>query len=136
MIVWWSVATALYGFTHNVTQLAVVRTLLGLGEGGSFPAAAKVVAERFDPSDRSFAIGIFNTGSSAGAMISAPVIAILIALPMARLVLYDRHVGFGLGSSLDFQGSSRFTAGRSRGRYAYSVARSVRFSGTQRLAAF
>ncbi len=94
VIVWWSVATALHGFTRNVTELSIARALLGLGEGGSFPAATKVVSERFSSNQRSFAVGIFNTGSSAGAMIAAPAIAILVSFVHWRTLFF---IAGGLG---------------------------------------
>ncbi len=75
MIVWWSAANALHGLAGSVTQLGVVRFALGLGEGGGFPGSAKAVAEWFPVEDRSFAFGLFNTGSSVGAVIAPPLIA-------------------------------------------------------------
>src|SRR6266850_2136338 len=49
--------------------------LLGLGEGGGFPGSAKAVAEWFKAEERAFAFGLFNTGSSLGAVIAPPLIA-------------------------------------------------------------
>src|SRR5260370_6481447 len=75
MIVWWSAANALHGLAGSVTQLGAVRFALGLGEGGGFPGSAKAVAEWFPVEERSFAFGLFNTGSSVGAVIAPPLIA-------------------------------------------------------------
>ena len=88
VIVWWSAATAFHGFVRNVTELAIIRLLLGPGEGGCFPAATKVVSERFSPNQRSFAVGIFNTGSSAGAMMAAPAIALLVSVFHWRSIFF------------------------------------------------
>jgi ACS family hexuronate transporter-like MFS transporter len=77
-IVWWSVATLLHGAATSVTGLAAGRLLLGLGEGGGFPASAKAVSEWFPARDRSLAFGIFNTGSSLGAILAPPLLALLI----------------------------------------------------------
>jgi len=77
MIVWWSAAAALHGLVHSVLGLGAARFLLGLGEGGGFPGSAKAVAEWFPPTERSFAFGIFNTGSSVGAVIAPPLIAVI-----------------------------------------------------------
>lgn len=81
MIIWWSVANVLHGFVSGVTGLGIARFLLGIGEGGSFPGSAKVVSEWFPAKERSLAFGIFNTGSSLGAVVAPPLIAsIIVAL--------------------------------------------------------
>ena len=49
-------------------MLAVSRFLLGMGEGGGFPAATRAVAEWFPTQDRSTAMGIINAGTSVGAV--------------------------------------------------------------------
>jgi len=77
MIVWWSAANMLHGFVNSVAGLGIARFLLGLGEGGGFPGSAKAVSEWFPPKERAFAFGIFNTGSSLGAVIAPPLIAVI-----------------------------------------------------------
>ncbi len=78
MIVWWSAACLLHGLVSSVAGLGMARFLLGLGEGGAFPGSAKAVSEWFPPKERSFAFGIFNTGSSVGAVIAPPLIAAIV----------------------------------------------------------
>jgi ACS family hexuronate transporter-like MFS transporter len=73
----WSGATVIHGFATNVLGLGLARFLLGLGEGGGFPASAKAVAESFPLRQRSLIFGFFNTGSSLGAVIAPPLIALL-----------------------------------------------------------
>jgi ACS family hexuronate transporter-like MFS transporter len=80
MIIWWSIANLLHGLVTGVLGLGIVRFLLGTGEGGSFPASAKVISEWFPAKERSFAFGIFNTGSSLGAVIAVPLIAFIIGV--------------------------------------------------------
>ena len=80
MIAWWSAANALHGLAGTVTQLGAVRFALGLGEGGGFPGSAKAVAEWFAVEERAFAFGLFNTGSSVGAVIAPPLIAAIVSL--------------------------------------------------------
>lgn len=77
MIVWWSFANMLQGLVSSVLGLGFARFLLGIGEGGGFPGSAKAVSEWFPPKERSFAFGIFNTGSSLGAVIAPPLIALI-----------------------------------------------------------
>ena len=50
------------------------RFVLGLGEAGNWPGAAKVVAEWFPVRERAFAMAIFNSGAALGAVISPPII--------------------------------------------------------------
>jgi MFS transporter, ACS family, hexuronate transporter len=65
------------------------RFVLGLAEGGNFPAAAKAVSEWFPKKERALAVGIFNSGTNIGAL-AAPVLIIWLATgyswPIAFLV--------------------------------------------------
>ena len=88
MIAWWSAATIVHGLVTSVLGLGVARFLLGLGEGGGFPAFGKAVAEWFPPKERSLAFGIFNTGSSVGAVFAPPLIALVIIEFNWRAVFY------------------------------------------------
>src|SRR5580765_1001071 len=47
VMLFWSLACASHGIAVNVVMLAASRLLLGLGEGGGFPAATRAVAEWF-----------------------------------------------------------------------------------------
>jgi ACS family hexuronate transporter-like MFS transporter len=78
IILFWSAATGLHGFASSVVGLGVARFLLGFGEGGGFPCAAKAIAEWFPAKDRAFAFGILNTGSSVGAVMAPPLIALIV----------------------------------------------------------
>jgi ACS family hexuronate transporter-like MFS transporter len=51
-------------------SFTVSYTVLGLGQGGNFPAALKTVAEWFPQRERSLAIGIFNAGTNLGAILT------------------------------------------------------------------
>jgi ACS family hexuronate transporter-like MFS transporter len=74
----WSVASALHGVMNNFGQLVAFRFLLGAGEGGCFPGAAKTVYEWFGKKERALANGIAIGGSAIGAVV-APPLTILIA---------------------------------------------------------
>jgi ACS family hexuronate transporter-like MFS transporter len=52
--------------------------LLGMGEGGGFPAATRVVAEWFSTDERASAMGIINAGTAVGAVIAPPLIALVL----------------------------------------------------------
>lgn len=68
----WSVANALHGTVTGFYQLVAYRFLLGLGEGGCFPGAAKAVYDWFDEKERALANGIAIGGSAIGAVVAPP----------------------------------------------------------------
>jgi ACS family hexuronate transporter-like MFS transporter len=73
----WSVSQMLHGLAGGKWSFAACRIGLGLAEPGSFPAAVKAVNEWFPPGQRALGVGIFNTGSTIGAAIAAPLAAYL-----------------------------------------------------------
>ena len=77
-IAWWSVAAVLHAFARGALSLGAFRFLLGMGEAGNWPGGVKVVAEWFPPRERALACGIFNSGSSVGAILAPPVVAFIL----------------------------------------------------------
>ena len=71
----WTVASMLHATAQNVYHLAAFRFMLGLGEAGNWPGAAKAVAEWFPVRERAFGMAIFNSGASIGAVVAPPLIA-------------------------------------------------------------
>jgi ACS family hexuronate transporter-like MFS transporter len=88
IMVWWSLACASHGFASGFGMLAASRLLLGMGEGGGFPAATKAMAEWFPVHERSTAMGIINAGTAVGAVIAPPGIALVIAMLNWRWVFF------------------------------------------------
>jgi len=88
IMVFWSLACASHGLAASVGMLAVSRFLLGLGEGGGFPAATRAVAEWFPVHERSTAMGIINAGTAVGGMVSAPLIALVLSTSDWRTVFF------------------------------------------------
>src|SRR5438046_1625916 len=78
IMIFWSLACASHGFATNVIMLAASRLLLGIGEGGGFPAATRAIAEWFPAKERSMTMGVSNGGASLGAVIAPPLIASVI----------------------------------------------------------
>jgi MFS transporter, ACS family, hexuronate transporter len=78
IMLFWSLACASHGFAAGFGMLAVSRFLLGVGEGGGFPAATKAVSEWFPARERSTAMGMINAGTAVGAVIAPPAIAAMI----------------------------------------------------------
>ncbi|HLH08961.1 MAG TPA: MFS transporter [Terriglobales bacterium] len=66
----WSCASMAHAAVSSVLGFATVRFVLGLGEGGSFPAAVKTVSEWFPKKERALAIGLFNAGTNVGAIVT------------------------------------------------------------------
>ncbi len=69
-VVFWSLAEMAHAFACSVLGFGVARSALGLGEGGSFPASMKTVAEWFPENERALATGIFNAGTNIGAVVA------------------------------------------------------------------
>lgn len=75
----WTLAHMAHGLVGSVTQFAIARFALGLGEAGNFPAGLKAIAEWFPQRERAFAVGLFNAGANVGA-IATPLIVPAITL--------------------------------------------------------
>ena len=80
-IIIWSIAGIAHSAARGVVGFAAARFTLGLGESANFPAAVKSVAEWFPGKERAFATGLFNSGSTIGAII-APIIVTAISLSL------------------------------------------------------
>lgn len=70
----WSVGAILHAFATGIGSLSIFRFILGFGEAGNFPGAAKVSAEWFPQKERALAQGIFNSGVALGSIIAPPLI--------------------------------------------------------------
>jgi MFS transporter, ACS family, tartrate transporter len=72
IIVTWGCLAALTAFVHNVTQLYVLRFLLGLAEAGYFPGIVLYLTYWFRQREQAQAIGLFLTGLPFTSIIGAP----------------------------------------------------------------
>ncbi|HEX5433998.1 MAG TPA: MFS transporter, partial [Candidatus Angelobacter sp.] len=88
IMLWWSLACASQGLATSVPLLAVSLFLLGVGEGGGFPAATKAMAEWFPAHERSSAMGLMNAGTAVGAVAAPPLIALTLAHLSWRWVFF------------------------------------------------
>jgi ACS family hexuronate transporter-like MFS transporter len=75
IMLFWSLACASHALAASFAMLMTSRFLLGMGEGGGFPAATRAVAEWFPAKERATAMGIINAGTAAGAVAAPPLIA-------------------------------------------------------------
>jgi ACS family hexuronate transporter-like MFS transporter len=73
-IVVWSLASMAHAFARGLVSLDCFRFLLGLGEAGNWPGAAKVTAEWFPVRQRALGMAIFNSGASLGSVVAPPLI--------------------------------------------------------------
>jgi ACS family hexuronate transporter-like MFS transporter len=74
-IVVWSGAAIMHAFARGVGQFTAWRAVLGFGEAGNWPGAAKAVGEWFPVKERALGMGIFNAGAALGGAVSPPIIA-------------------------------------------------------------
>jgi len=73
-MVFWSLASMGTALGSSLTSFAFSRVALGFGEAAIFPASIKAVAEWFPKKERALATGIFNAGTSIGAMLTPVVV--------------------------------------------------------------
>jgi len=73
-MIFWSLASMGTALGNSLTSFGISRVALGLGEAAVFPASIKAVAEWFPKKERALATGIFNAGTSIGAMLTPVVV--------------------------------------------------------------
>jgi len=73
-IVLWSIAAIAHAFARGLATLSAFRFVLGFGEAGNWPGAAKTVAEWFPIRERAFGMAIFNSGAAIGSVVAPPLI--------------------------------------------------------------
>jgi ACS family hexuronate transporter-like MFS transporter len=88
IMLWWSIACALHGLATGFGFLLTARFLLGMGEGGAFPAATRVVAEWIPLHQRSTAMGIINAGTAVGSVLAPPLIGVVLLTSGWRMVFF------------------------------------------------
>ena len=69
-MIFWSLASMGHALASSLTGFMVARSALGFGEAGVFPASLKAIAEWFPKKERALATGIFNAGTSLGAIVT------------------------------------------------------------------
>jgi MFS transporter, ACS family, aldohexuronate transporter len=94
-IIIWSIFAMAHALARTTFGFTIARSGLGVGESGNFPSAIKSVAEWFPKKERALATGIFNSGTSIGAVV-APILVPLI------LAAYGWQMAFILTGALGF----------------------------------
>lgn len=94
-IVIWTISHMAHGLAHSVTQFAMARFGLGVGESGNFPAGIRAVTDWFPQKERAFAIGLFNAGANVGAIITPLLVPFLVLTFDWRVAFYVTGI-FGI----------------------------------------
>ena len=68
-LVIWSGMTSLCAFTGSFAQLAAARIGVGIGEAGGSPPAVSLLADYFEPKQRSTAMGVYALGATLGILL-------------------------------------------------------------------
>ncbi len=76
----WSIAQVAHGAARSAVQFMMARALLGIGEGGAYPAGLTAVAQWFPRQERAFATGLFNAGVNIGAIVTPLVVPPVVIL--------------------------------------------------------
>ncbi|HQU93459.1 MAG TPA: MFS transporter, partial [Pyrinomonadaceae bacterium] len=76
-IIIWSLAGIATAWSNGVRALSACRFMLGLGEAGNWPGAAKTVSEWFPARQRALGMAIFNSGAAIGSVVAPPIIIAL-----------------------------------------------------------
>jgi len=113
IMLWWSLACALHSLASGFFLLLIARFLLGMGEGGAFPAATRVVAEWIDAPERSTAMGLINAGTAIGSLLAPPIIGFILLHSGWRAVFIaagTAGLGWVLWWALSYRGSDARSA--------------------------
>src|SRR5581483_1281893 len=70
----WSVAAMMHATSRGLGSLCAFRFMLGLGEAGNWPGAAKTAAEWLPQRERALGLAVFNSGTALGSVVAPPLI--------------------------------------------------------------
>jgi ACS family hexuronate transporter-like MFS transporter len=91
----WSLAACAHAFARGLASLSCLRFILGIGEAGNWPGAARVIAEWFPPRERAIGMGIFNSGVCIGSILAPPLIVWLqLTFGWRTTFLFTGSLGF------------------------------------------
>jgi len=91
----WSLAACAHAFARGLFSLSCFRFILGIGEAGNWPGAARVIAEWFPPRQRAIGMGIFNSGVCIGSIMAPPLIVWLqLTFGWRTTFLFTGSLGF------------------------------------------
>jgi MFS transporter, ACS family, hexuronate transporter len=91
----WSLAAMAHALAHSLGQFAFVRAALGVTEALGTPAAIKTIAAAYDAKERSQALGLLNSASNIGAIVT-PLTIPFLALAVGWRMTFVIVGGLGL----------------------------------------
>ena len=74
-LTFWSIAGMAHSFVQGLRSLALCRAILGMGEGGFYPAAIRGAAEWFPPENRAKVVGLILSAICIGTLLTPPLVA-------------------------------------------------------------
>ena len=77
----WSAAGFATGFARGLTDLLLIRFLLGLAEAGNWPCALRTTQHILRPEDRTMGNALLQSGAAFGAILIPGVVALLVGGP-------------------------------------------------------
>src|SRR6266436_4862324 len=93
-IMLWSIAAMAHAFARGLASLSVFRFILGLGEAGNWPGAAKTVAEWFPIRERALGMAIFNSGAAIGSVVAPPLVWLSLTYGWQTTFIVTGSLGF------------------------------------------
>ena len=84
----WSLISACTGLARSVSQLFIIRLLLGMGEATVAPASLRWIRMNIEEKQRGLAMGIYMAGTKIGPAIGAPIAAWLVTAYGWRAMFY------------------------------------------------
>ena len=75
----WAAATILTGLSRGIASLVACRLLVGVGEGGAFPAATRAFTWWLPVGERGFAQGITHSFARLGGAVTPPIVLAIVS---------------------------------------------------------
>ena len=87
-VLWWSLFTMITPLARTVTNMAILRTLMGLGEGVNFPSIQSLTSRWIPAGERSRVMGFTLSGVSVGNILAFPLATWIMVILGWRYVFY------------------------------------------------
>ena len=100
-VAFWSIACMAHALVQGLRSLALCRAILGMGEGGFYPAAMRGAAQWFPPESRAKAVGLILSALCVGSLAHSSSRSVdHYSLRLAGVLFGDRGIGPFAASAL------------------------------------